>query len=141
MQSIQTFITMLLLVSCERSTLTSAKKSSTLERLETPPNPAALIPFSRDKDFVERGTILDQIYEKFTASGSRTVLVGLGGAGYAHCKFSFITQMTDCTKANLNLLLNTRTKPEIDHRRHGFSGSMQVIPPDLSKVFERLQTA
>ncbi|KAM0146777.1 hypothetical protein ACHAQE_010588 [Botrytis cinerea] len=86
---------MLLLVSCERSMLTSAKKSSTLERLETPPNPAALIPFSRDKDFVERGTILDQIYEKFTASGSRTVLVGLGGAGKSQLAIEYAYQIRE----------------------------------------------
>ncbi|KAM0168838.1 hypothetical protein ACHAPF_010602 [Botrytis cinerea] len=86
---------MLLLVSCERSMLTSAKKSSTLERLETPPNPAALIPFSRDKDFVERGTILDQIYEKFTASGSRTVLVGLGGVGKSQLAIEYAYQTRD----------------------------------------------
>lgn len=73
---------MLLLVSCERSKLTSANHSPTLERLETPPNPSIVIPFSRDKDFVERGTILDLIYEKFTGPGSRAALVGLGGAGY-----------------------------------------------------------
>ncbi|KAM0314404.1 hypothetical protein ACHAO8_004772 [Botrytis cinerea] len=86
---------MLLLVSCERSMLTSAKKSSTLERSETPPNPAALIPFSRDKDFVERGTILDQIYEKFTASGSRTVLVGLGGVGKSQLAIEYAYQTRD----------------------------------------------
>jgi hypothetical protein len=51
------------------------------ERLETPPNPSVVIPFSRDKDFVERGTILDQIYQKCAVAGSRTGLVGLGGVG------------------------------------------------------------
>ncbi|KAM0139134.1 hypothetical protein ACHAP3_003402 [Botrytis cinerea] len=65
------------------------------ERLETPPNPAALIPFSRDKDFVERGTILDQIYEKFTASGSRTVLVGLGGVGKSQLAIEYAYQTRD----------------------------------------------
>ncbi|CCD34122.1 similar to kinesin light chain [Botrytis cinerea T4] len=57
--------------------------------------PAALIPFSRDKDFVERGTILDQIYEKFTASGSRTVLVGLGGAGKSQLAIEYAYQTRD----------------------------------------------
>ncbi|KAK5651020.1 hypothetical protein OQA88_1811 [Cercophora sp. LCS_1] len=31
------------------------------ERPETPPNPFATIPFSRDRDFVDRGDILEQI--------------------------------------------------------------------------------
>ncbi|ESZ92324.1 hypothetical protein SBOR_7273 [Sclerotinia borealis F-4128] len=57
------------------------------ERLETPPNPSVVIPFSCGSDFVERGAILDQIYEKFTASGSRTALVGLSGVG-VHILFS-----------------------------------------------------
>jgi hypothetical protein len=51
------------------------------ERPETPPNPSVVIPFSRDTDFVERGTILDQIHQKCVVSGSRTALVGLGGVG------------------------------------------------------------
>ncbi|KAF4631476.1 hypothetical protein G7Y89_g6649 [Cudoniella acicularis] len=51
------------------------------ERLETPPNPSIVIPFSRDIDFVERGIILDQIHQKYAVLGSRTALVGLGGVG------------------------------------------------------------
>ena len=51
------------------------------ERPETPPNPSDVIPFSRDKDFVERGIILDQIHQKCAVLGSRTALVGLGGVG------------------------------------------------------------
>ncbi|KAM3067048.1 hypothetical protein ACMFMG_011827 [Clarireedia jacksonii] len=51
------------------------------ERLETPPNPSIVIPFSRDTDFVERGIILDQVYQKCAVLGSRTALVGLGGVG------------------------------------------------------------
>ena len=51
-----------------------------LERLETPPNPSIVIPFSRDTDFVERG-ILNQIHQKCAVLGSRIALVGLGGVG------------------------------------------------------------
>ncbi|KAK6063282.1 Kinesin light chain 5 [Seiridium cupressi] len=57
------------------------------ERPETPPKPSIVIPFSRDTDFVDRatavdqGTILDQINQKHTRPGSRTALVGLGGVG------------------------------------------------------------
>ncbi|OAL56172.1 hypothetical protein IQ07DRAFT_498538, partial [Pyrenochaeta sp. DS3sAY3a] len=43
--------------------------------------PSAYIPFSRDSDFVERGTILNRIAEKCAVGGSRTALVGLGGVG------------------------------------------------------------
>jgi len=51
------------------------------ERPETPPVPSAVIPFSRDRDFVEPGTILKQIDQKCVVPGSRTALVGLGGVG------------------------------------------------------------
>ncbi|KAF2742021.1 hypothetical protein M011DRAFT_522455 [Sporormia fimetaria CBS 119925] len=51
------------------------------DRPETPPNPSAIIPFGRDPDFIEPGTILEQIEQKCTAPGSRTALVGLGGVG------------------------------------------------------------
>ncbi|PSN62774.1 hypothetical protein BS50DRAFT_612957 [Corynespora cassiicola Philippines] len=50
-------------------------------RLETPPRPSCVIPFRRDPDFVDRGTLLDQIYEKCRAPASRIALVGLGGVG------------------------------------------------------------
>jgi hypothetical protein len=40
-----------------------------------------VIPFARDADFVERGTILEQIQQRSAASGSQTALVGLGGIG------------------------------------------------------------
>ena len=53
----------------------------TLERAETPPSPSSTVPFRRDLDFVERGAVLDQIYQKCATPGSWTALVGLGGVG------------------------------------------------------------
>ncbi|OSS43475.1 hypothetical protein B5807_11954 [Epicoccum nigrum] len=50
-------------------------------RPETPPQPLIAIPFARDSDFVERGTILEGLQERCTALGSWTALVGLGGVG------------------------------------------------------------
>ncbi len=68
-------ITMLLLVSCKGSKLTGANDGpSQSEQRPTEP-------FSRDADFVERGTILDQIHQKCAVSGSRTALIGLGDVG------------------------------------------------------------
>lgn len=52
-----------------------------LERPETPPPPDSNVPFRRDPDFVNCGTILDQMHEKSSAPGSRIALVGLGGVG------------------------------------------------------------
>ncbi|PSN58703.1 hypothetical protein BS50DRAFT_509944, partial [Corynespora cassiicola Philippines] len=50
-------------------------------RPETPPSPSAVLPFPRDRDFVERGTILDQVHQKCAVPGSWAALVGLGGVG------------------------------------------------------------
>ncbi|KAI1159586.1 hypothetical protein F5B18DRAFT_581431 [Nemania serpens] len=51
------------------------------ERPETPPKPTAVIPFSRDEDFVHRDTILDQVYYLGGKPASQTALVGLGSIG------------------------------------------------------------
>lgn len=58
-----------------------ADSRSWKERPETPPPPSSTVPFRRDPDFVDRGTLLDRILEKGSASPSRIALVGLGGVG------------------------------------------------------------
>ncbi|PSN58826.1 putative kinesin [Corynespora cassiicola Philippines] len=52
-----------------------------LGKPETPPSPSAVLPFPRDHDFVERGTILDQVHQRCAVPGSWAALVGLGGVG------------------------------------------------------------
>jgi hypothetical protein len=51
------------------------------ERPETPPQPSCFVPFRRDADFIDSGTLLNQIRERCTAPASRVALVGLGGVG------------------------------------------------------------
>jgi hypothetical protein len=67
-----------------RSRITSATLiiPTSSERPETPPHPSCFVPFPRDKEFVDRGTLLDQIRERCAVGGSRVALVGLGGVGY-----------------------------------------------------------
>jgi hypothetical protein len=57
---------------------------------ETPPEPVSTVPFNRDPDFIDRGTLLDEINvrlskwssdRKYPNSGLRIALVGLGGVG------------------------------------------------------------
>jgi nucleoside phosphorylase len=48
---------------------------------ETSPSPSCVVPFRRDPDFVDRGTLLDQIGEKCSTPASQIALVGLGGVG------------------------------------------------------------
>ncbi|OCK85164.1 hypothetical protein K432DRAFT_343643 [Lepidopterella palustris CBS 459.81] len=65
------------------------------ERPETPPSPSAAIPFRRDPDFVDRGTLLDQIREKCFAPASRIALVGLGGVGKSQLAIEYCHRTTD----------------------------------------------
>ncbi|KAJ5030679.1 hypothetical protein PSV08DRAFT_358843 [Bipolaris maydis] len=51
------------------------------KRPETPPEPSINVPFPRDPDFVDHGTLLDQISKRCAAPASRVALVGLGGVG------------------------------------------------------------
>lgn len=51
------------------------------DRPETPIEPLSTVPFRRDRDYVDRGTILDQVQEKTSMPGARVALVGLGGVG------------------------------------------------------------
>ncbi|MCJ1251979.1 hypothetical protein MMC30_009217 [Trapelia coarctata] len=59
------------------------------ERPETSPKPSAVVPFTRDADFVERSEIFDQVQQKCAAPGSRTALVGLGGVGKSQLAIEF----------------------------------------------------
>jgi hypothetical protein len=61
--------------------LASANEYPREERPETPPSPASTVPFRRDRDFVERGALVDQINQKCVVLGSWTALIGLGGVG------------------------------------------------------------
>ncbi|KAL8364795.1 hypothetical protein RB595_003867 [Gaeumannomyces hyphopodioides] len=59
------------------------------ERPETPPQPFATIPFSRDRDFVDRGDILDQLRQRCFEPAGRVALVGLGGIGKSQLAIEF----------------------------------------------------
>ncbi|KAK1763950.1 P-loop containing nucleoside triphosphate hydrolase protein [Phialemonium atrogriseum] len=61
------------------------------ERPETPPKPSSTIPFRRDRDFINRGDLLEKIHQLCSIPAGRAALVGLGGVGksqlaieYAH---------------------------------------------------------
>ncbi|KAK3394969.1 P-loop containing nucleoside triphosphate hydrolase protein [Podospora didyma] len=59
------------------------------ERPETPPQPFATIPFSRDPDFVNCGDILDQIDKRCSEPAARVAVVGLGGVGKSQLAIEF----------------------------------------------------
>ncbi|KAK8120244.1 hypothetical protein PG999_004364 [Apiospora kogelbergensis] len=62
------------------------------ERPETPPNPSSIIPFGRDNDFIQRGDILDRIYQVCAITGTRIALVGLGGVGKSQLAIEYAHQ-------------------------------------------------
>jgi hypothetical protein len=68
-------------VGVSNASITANFYSQQPERPETPPSPLSTVPFRRDPDFVEHGTLLDLIHEKCLAPASRIALVGLGGVG------------------------------------------------------------
>ncbi|KAL6690813.1 TPR-like protein [Trichoderma pleuroticola] len=68
------------------------------ERRETPPQPSQMIPFPRDPDFVNRGNILDHIYERCMEPAGRVALVGLGGVGKSQLAIEFAHRFADMHK-------------------------------------------
>ncbi|KAJ5231012.1 hypothetical protein N7489_011720 [Penicillium chrysogenum] len=53
----------------------------TSEQPEPRPEPLLTVPFPHDPDFISRDELLGQIHQKSSITGSRIVLVGLGGVG------------------------------------------------------------
>ncbi|KAI0191890.1 P-loop containing nucleoside triphosphate hydrolase protein [Astrocystis sublimbata] len=64
-------------------------------RPDTPLKPTVLIPFSRDKDFVNRDDILDCVHELSATQASRIALVGLGGVGKSQIAIEYAFQIRD----------------------------------------------
>ncbi|KAJ6092788.1 hypothetical protein N7486_008077, partial [Penicillium sp. IBT 16267x] len=59
------------------------------ERPETPPAPLSTVPFRRDRDFVSRDTLLDEIHTKISVPGSRIALIGVGGVGKSQLSIEY----------------------------------------------------
>ncbi|KAI1839869.1 hypothetical protein JX266_013919 [Neoarthrinium moseri] len=65
------------------------------ERPKTLLDPSAIIPFRRDRDFVQRGRTLDHIREVLAHPGSRVALVGLGGVGKSQIAIEYAYEVRD----------------------------------------------
>ncbi|KAJ5332325.1 P-loop containing nucleoside triphosphate hydrolase protein [Penicillium brevicompactum] len=65
------------------------------DRPESPIEPLSTIPFRRDRDFVNRGTLLDQLQDKASVPGSRVALVGLGGVGKSQLAIEYCYRLRD----------------------------------------------
>ncbi|KAL8290752.1 hypothetical protein RB597_008822 [Gaeumannomyces tritici] len=67
------------------------------ERPETPPRPFASIPFSRDRDFVNRGDILGQLQKRCSEPAGRVALCGLGGIGKSQLAIELAYRISEQT--------------------------------------------
>ncbi|KAJ5392103.1 hypothetical protein N7509_007593 [Penicillium cosmopolitanum] len=65
------------------------------EQPEPGPSPLSTVPFPRDPDFVERGTLLDDIRDKLSLPGERVALVGLGGIGKSKLAIEYSYRLRD----------------------------------------------
>ncbi|KAH7014907.1 P-loop containing nucleoside triphosphate hydrolase protein, partial [Ilyonectria destructans] len=63
--------------------------------LEPTPQPFASIPFRRDRAFVDRGDILNQIDSRCSESAGRVALVGLGGMGKSQLAIEFAYRIAE----------------------------------------------
>ncbi|KAI0411916.1 P-loop containing nucleoside triphosphate hydrolase protein [Xylaria grammica] len=74
------------------------------ESSETPLKPSLIIPFDRDKCFVERKSILDRLCETYSTSAppchSRIALVGLGGVGKSQLAIEHAYRVRDAFAQN-----------------------------------------
>ncbi|OAG08426.1 uncharacterized protein CC84DRAFT_1203804 [Paraphaeosphaeria sporulosa] len=88
-------------------------------RPEAPPAPFCAIPFRRDPDFVDRGTLLDQVREKCAAPASCIALVGLGGVGKSQLAIEHCYQTADASPETWVFWVHagTRARFEQGYRR------------------------
>jgi hypothetical protein len=66
---------------CCKSPTVALTADLTLEPPETPPNPLSTVPFRHDPDYVQRGSLVEEIDSKLSQPAARVALVGLGGVG------------------------------------------------------------
>ncbi|KAM0688989.1 hypothetical protein Q7P36_011065 [Cladosporium allicinum] len=66
---------------------------SPLERPEAPPNPLSTVPFRQDSDYVQRGSLIEEIDSRLSQPAARAVLVGLGGIGKSQLAIEYAHQL------------------------------------------------
>ncbi|GAB7334635.1 hypothetical protein MBLNU13_g06596t2 [Cladosporium sp. NU13] len=64
-------------------------------RPETPLSPLSTVPFPRDPDFVDRGSLLSEIDQKLANPAARVALVGLGGVGKSQLAIEYAYRKRD----------------------------------------------
>ncbi|KAJ6032564.1 P-loop containing nucleoside triphosphate hydrolase protein [Penicillium herquei] len=109
-------------------------------RPETPPSPQSTIPFRRDPDFVDRGTLLDRIHEKGTEPGARFALVGLGGVGKSQLAIEYCYRIRDQSPDTWILWIHASNAARFEQSCRDIANRAKINGPKNSKgnVFEAL---
>jgi hypothetical protein len=115
---------------------THADDISTPKAHNLPQDPSAIIPFARDRDFIQRGDTLAYLHHACDAPDSRIALVGLGGVGQV-ATVKDLRIAANYETASHRLPLNMRTKSEKDPLKPGSFGSTPVTQHVASKAFEK----
>ncbi|OQE13759.1 hypothetical protein PENSTE_c046G05998 [Penicillium steckii] len=96
------------------------------ERSETPPPPLSNVPFRRDPDFVNRGTLLDQIYEKGTSPRARIALVGLGGVGKSQLAIECCYRIRDRSPSTWVLWVHASSLPRFEQSCRDIADRLKI---------------
>ncbi|KAJ6151774.1 P-loop containing nucleoside triphosphate hydrolase protein [Penicillium chermesinum] len=99
----------------------------TSERPQTPrPSPQSLVPFRRDPQFVDRGTLLDQVHGKASIPGGRVALVGLGGVGKSQLAIEFCYQVRDQSPEKWVLWIHASNAARVEQSCRGIADRLKI---------------
>ncbi|KAL8325294.1 hypothetical protein RB597_008519 [Gaeumannomyces tritici] len=98
--------------------------SITIAQPETPSQPFASIPFSRDADFVDRGDILAQLRQRCSEPASRMALIGLGGIGKSQLAIEFAHRKAAESAENWIFWIHAGTQARVEE---GFQAIADIL--------------
>lgn len=113
-------------VICSQEYLPSLNILIKIERPQPPPEPRALIPFSRDPDFVSRGDILANVAAHCSKPAGRAALVGLGGVGKSQLGIEYAYQIRDAKKDSWVFWVHAGTKARVEEGFRAIADAVEL---------------